>query len=124
MWPEDFYTYAKGQKVYLAWSVPDCHDGCPTSWVNDGYCDKGCNNSECQWDGGDCLGGSTATALTQEFDSWQDELEKSRFTISGHYFKNKFLFCLPHKCLLSACSKILNMKLSKVLITKLPLSNT
>ncbi|GFW40123.1 hypothetical protein TNCV_5118061 [Trichonephila clavipes] len=42
------------QKVYLSWPVPNCAEGCPSSWIRDGYCDKPCNNSQCQWDGGDC----------------------------------------------------------------------
>ncbi|GFR22148.1 hypothetical protein TNCT_294681 [Trichonephila clavata] len=54
VWPEDFYTHTKGQKVYLSWPVPNCAEGCPSSWIRDGYCDKPCNNSQCQWDGGDC----------------------------------------------------------------------
>ncbi|XP_076320133.1 N-acetylglucosamine-1-phosphotransferase subunits alpha/beta-like isoform X2 [Tachypleus tridentatus] len=54
VWPEDFYTHSKGQKVYLTWPVPDCADGCPVSWIKDGYCDRACNNSACSWDGGDC----------------------------------------------------------------------
>lgn len=60
VWPEDFYTHAAGYKVRLAWPVPDCALGCPTSWVKDGYCDKPCNNSKCEWDGGDCLGAAAS----------------------------------------------------------------
>uniref|UniRef100_A0A4W3J058 N-acetylglucosamine-1-phosphotransferase subunits alpha/beta n=1 Tax=Callorhinchus milii TaxID=7868 RepID=A0A4W3J058_CALMI len=56
VWPDDFYTHSNGQKVYLTWPVPNCADGCPGSWIKDGYCDKACNNSACDWDGGDCLG--------------------------------------------------------------------
>ncbi|KAK7886110.1 hypothetical protein WMY93_025731 [Mugilogobius chulae] len=56
VWPDDFYTHSKGQKVYLTWPVPNCAEGCPGSWIKDGYCDKSCNNSACDWDGGDCLG--------------------------------------------------------------------
>ena len=52
--PEDFYTKSKGFKVYLSWPVPNCADGCPMSWLKDGYCDKACNTSSCLWDGGDC----------------------------------------------------------------------
>ena len=44
-------------QVYLTWPVPNCQEGCPSSWIKDGYCDKACNNSECEWDGGDCAGG-------------------------------------------------------------------
>ncbi|KAM9328718.1 N-acetylglucosamine-1-phosphotransferase subunits alpha/beta isoform 2-T2 [Pholidichthys leucotaenia] len=56
VWPDDFYSHSKGQKVYLTWPVPNCAEGCPGSWIKDGYCDKACNNSVCDWDGGDCLG--------------------------------------------------------------------
>lgn len=56
VWPDDFYSHSKGQKVYLTWPVPNCVEGCPGSWIKDGYCDKACNNSACDWDGGDCLG--------------------------------------------------------------------
>lgn len=56
VWPDDFYSHSKGQKVYLTWPVPNCAEGCPGSWIKDGYCDKACNNSACDWDGGDCSG--------------------------------------------------------------------
>ncbi|XP_077995035.1 N-acetylglucosamine-1-phosphotransferase subunits alpha/beta-like [Glandiceps talaboti] len=56
VWPDDFYTHSRGQKVYLTWPVPNCNEGCPSSWIKDGYCDKACNISECEWDGGDCQG--------------------------------------------------------------------
>lgn len=56
VWPDDFYTYSSGQKVYLTWPVPNCNEGCPASWIKDGYCDKACNVSECEWDAGDCDG--------------------------------------------------------------------
>uniref|UniRef100_A0A9J8BXD4 N-acetylglucosamine-1-phosphotransferase subunits alpha/beta n=1 Tax=Cyprinus carpio carpio TaxID=630221 RepID=A0A9J8BXD4_CYPCA len=58
VWPDDFYSHSKGQKVYLTWPVPNCAEGCPGSWIKDGYCDKACNNSACDWDGGDCQGSS------------------------------------------------------------------
>jgi hypothetical protein len=43
-------------QVYLTWPVPNCNEGCPSSWIKDGYCDKACNVSECEWDAGDCDG--------------------------------------------------------------------
>ncbi|PVD33947.1 hypothetical protein C0Q70_05209 [Pomacea canaliculata] len=58
VWPEDFFSHATGQKLYLTWPVPSCNEGCPSNWIRDGYCDKACNSSECDWDGGDCLGKS------------------------------------------------------------------
>uniref|UniRef100_A0A667Z510 N-acetylglucosamine-1-phosphotransferase subunits alpha/beta n=1 Tax=Myripristis murdjan TaxID=586833 RepID=A0A667Z510_9TELE len=62
VWPDDFFSHSKGQKVYLTWPVPNCAEGCPGSWIKDGYCDKACNNSACDWDGGDCLGNSRFVA--------------------------------------------------------------
>ncbi|KAG7496557.1 N-acetylglucosamine-1-phosphotransferase subunits alpha/beta [Solea senegalensis] len=59
VWPDDFYSHSKGQKVYLTWPVPNCAEGCPGSWIKDGYCDKTCNNSACDWDGGDCVAGNS-----------------------------------------------------------------
>lgn len=56
VWPDDFFTHAKGQKIFLSWPVPNCNEGCPSTWINDKYCDKACNVSDCDWDGGDCIG--------------------------------------------------------------------
>ena len=56
VWPDDFVAASGAQKVYLTWPVPNCNDGCPASWISDGYCDRACNNSQCEWDGGDCAG--------------------------------------------------------------------
>jgi len=56
-WPDDFFTHASGQKVYLAWDVPKCNTGCVDNWIGDGYCDSACNVSACLWDAGDCVGG-------------------------------------------------------------------
>ena len=76
VWPDDFYTHAKGQKIYLTWPVPNCNEGCPSSWVNDKYCDKACNVSECDWDGGDCIG---VKAKTQwNYQGWQGQMSNYR----------------------------------------------
>lgn len=71
VWPDDFYTHAKGQKIYLTWPVPNCNEGCPSSWVNDKYCDKACNVSECDWDGGDCIGVKRKTQYS--YQGWQSQ---------------------------------------------------
>lgn len=34
--------------------MPGCNINCPNTWIRDGYCDKACNNTECDFDGGDC----------------------------------------------------------------------
>ncbi|XP_076472169.1 N-acetylglucosamine-1-phosphotransferase subunits alpha/beta-like isoform X2 [Babylonia areolata] len=67
VWPDDFYTYATGQKLYLTWPVPSCNEGCPSNWIRDGYCDKACNSSECEWDGGDCTGANGHVQLGAGF---------------------------------------------------------
>ncbi|KAK9503928.1 hypothetical protein O3M35_010385 [Rhynocoris fuscipes] len=55
IWPEDFISPVTGQMVYLSWPVPDCSGSCPWVWIADGACDAPCNNTECSFDGGDCL---------------------------------------------------------------------
>jgi len=65
--------------VYLTWPVPNCAEGCPGSWIKDGYCDKACNNSACDWDGGDCIG---KTAMLN--------LEKANCVFS---YKNNSVIC-------------------------------
>ena len=76
VWPDDFYTHAKGQKVFLSWPVPNCNEGCPASWINDKYCDKACNVSECDWDGGDCL--SANIKPPQQWQSVISSLKKNK----------------------------------------------
>ncbi|XP_060086353.1 N-acetylglucosamine-1-phosphotransferase subunits alpha/beta-like [Ylistrum balloti] len=73
VWPDDFYTFSGGQKVYLTWPVPNCQDGCPTTWIKDGYCDKACNNTDCEWDGGDCTGDHVNQAANWHGGSWQGD---------------------------------------------------
>lgn len=57
------FSFITSLQVYLTWPVPNCAEGCPGSWIKDGYCDKACNNSACDWDGGDCLGKDVYTLL-------------------------------------------------------------
>ena len=59
--PEDFWSAVEGHRIFFAWPVPNCAEGCPQTWVGDGYCDKTCNTEECQWDGGDCQGKNKQT---------------------------------------------------------------
>eukprot|EP01062_Namystynia_karyoxenos_P004868 TRINITY_DN11719_c0_g1_i2.p1 TRINITY_DN11719_c0_g1~~TRINITY_DN11719_c0_g1_i2.p1 ORF type:complete len:1078 (+),score=220.64 TRINITY_DN11719_c0_g1_i2:102-3335(+) len=56
VWPDDFWTHAEGHRIWLSWPVPDCAESCTASWLGDGFCDKHCNTTDCQWDGGDCIG--------------------------------------------------------------------
>lgn len=66
IYPDDFYTQSNGFKVYLSWPVPNCALGCPLNWLNDGYCDKACNTTQCLWDGGDCLVGNNSVKISTE----------------------------------------------------------
>lgn len=65
-WPDDFFTHAQGQKVYLAWEVPKCSKGCLDSWLGDGYCDSACNTTQCMWDAGDCSSNTTKNRVGAE----------------------------------------------------------
>ncbi|KAG2383222.1 hypothetical protein C9374_004559 [Naegleria lovaniensis] len=56
VYPEDFYSHSTGQRVFLSWEVPPCASGCQESWLGDGYCDLSCNVTQCDFDGGDCIG--------------------------------------------------------------------
>lgn len=99
VWPDDFYTHSRGQKVHLTWSIPDCSPGCPQSWIRDGYCDKPCNNSACQFDGGDCEGGrpafghggSNAAGANNWHDNWlQNSVGMCRTGCSNHWIADKY----------------------------------
>ncbi|BFZ05151.1 hypothetical protein BsWGS_08190 [Bradybaena similaris] len=67
VWPDDFFSHSTGQKLYLTWPVPNCNEGCPSTWIRDGYCDRACNSSECDWDGGDCIGSKGSVQLGAGF---------------------------------------------------------
>mmetsp|Transcript_26095 Transcript_26095/g.65591 ORF Transcript_26095/g.65591 Transcript_26095/m.65591 type:complete len:1122 (+) Transcript_26095:89-3454(+) len=54
VWPDDFITGGNGQRIFFAWPVPNCNEGCPSTWIGDGYCDLACNTTSCGFDGGDC----------------------------------------------------------------------
>jgi hypothetical protein len=61
VWPDDFATVSRGQKVYLAWPVPHCAETCAPHYLGDGMCDKGCNTTLCNFDMGDCIGNDVKT---------------------------------------------------------------
>lgn len=50
--------------MYLSWPIPNCADGCPSTWLGDGYCDVACNTTECDYDFGDCANGTAAMGHT------------------------------------------------------------
>jgi hypothetical protein len=76
IWPDDFYTKSNGFKVYLAWSLPSCNNNkCPNNWIHDGFCDKACNTTDCEYDGGDCLISSNKTgSMYQQHNNIQTDL--------------------------------------------------
>lgn len=86
VWPDDFYSPTRGQKVFLAWNVPGCADGCPDNWIHDGYCDAACNNAACGWDGGDCSQNSSSSQNTN-FNSRE----------RGYSYGNRIGYC-SHGC--------------------------
>lgn len=58
--PDDFVTLQGAQKFYMAWEVPKCAPGCSDSWIGDGFCDRACNVSACNFDFPDCINGTNA----------------------------------------------------------------
>ena len=58
--PEDFVTIEGRQKLVMAWDVPKCAKGCVDTWIGDGYCDKACNVSACNFDYPDCVNATVA----------------------------------------------------------------
>jgi hypothetical protein len=40
-------------------------ENCNSDWISDGYCDQSNNNSECNWDGGDCC---CSTCINSDYD--------------------------------------------------------
>jgi len=71
VWPWDFFDERGAQKIYLAWPLPSCSEGCVSGWRGDGFCDSACNVEECNFDGGDCEG---REGVNSGFDSesWSD----------------------------------------------------
>ncbi|XP_065174532.1 N-acetylglucosamine-1-phosphotransferase subunits alpha/beta-like isoform X2 [Sycon ciliatum] len=65
VYPSDFYSPSSGQRIFLSWPLPMCNTGCTASWLGDGTCDRACNSSQCDFDGGDCL--KTAKHSTGRF---------------------------------------------------------
>jgi hypothetical protein len=55
VFPEDFTSPSGVQKFVFAWDVPKCAPGCNDNWIGDGYCDKACNVSSCNFDYPDCV---------------------------------------------------------------------
>ena len=58
---EDYTT----QKTTTTTATPTlCFGNCTfqaCGWIGDGYCDDGANNSDCDFDGGDCCGPNVNT---------------------------------------------------------------
>ena len=67
--PDDFVTLAGAQKFYMAWDVPKCAPGCSDSWIGDGFCDKACNVSACNFDFPDCINGSNVVSSSSAYSS-------------------------------------------------------
>ena len=82
VWPDDFESEEGLFRVYLTYPVPSCREGCPNSWLADGYCDKACNNSECDFDGGDCNNVTLDNDPKNTVPTWVAE-----------YMKAKALYC-------------------------------
>ncbi|KAG1679747.1 N-acetylglucosamine-1-phosphotransferase subunits alpha/beta [Nymphon striatum] len=74
VYPDDFFSKKDGFQIYLTWPVPNCADGCISSWIKDGFCDSACNISVCMWDGGDCREQSTPNSDSINFEVSYEEM--------------------------------------------------
>jgi UDP-N-acetylglucosamine-lysosomal-enzyme len=83
IWPDDFYSHARGQKVFLSWEVPNCAQGCPDSYLSDTFCDLACNTSSCQYDGGACLGPNVTTSRYGSYNDYNNYEDSSGYCKSG-----------------------------------------
>jgi hypothetical protein len=59
---DDFISMSGVQKFYMSWDIPKCSPGCSDSWIGDGFCDKACNVSECDFDFPDCVNSTSGTS--------------------------------------------------------------
>ena len=71
--PDDFFALDDSHKLRFAWEVPKCAPGCSDTWIGDGFCDKACNVSECNFDFPDCINGTNARGHS---DSRRDQQEE------------------------------------------------
>jgi len=78
VWPDDFITTSRGQKVYLSWTVPNCADACLPHFLGDGYCDKPCNTTLCNFDMGDCAGAHVKSRPSWNSGDDEDEEEDTK----------------------------------------------
>jgi hypothetical protein len=60
VFPEDFISLRGAQRLVMSWDVPKCAPGCSDTWIGDGFCDKACNVSACNFDFPDCINGTNA----------------------------------------------------------------
>ena len=78
--PEDFLSVSGVQKFHMAWDVPKCAPGCSDSWIGDGFCDRACNVSACNFDFPDCV---NATSTGWQGSSSSDQNDPKPFCAKG-----------------------------------------
>ena len=78
--PEDFTSVGGVQKFHFAWEVPKCAPGCAETWIGDGYCDRACNVSACNFDYPDCV---NATSNSYSYVGGHSEPQRGSFCSKG-----------------------------------------
>eukprot|EP00357_Protocruzia_adherens_P001970 CAMPEP_0114988204 /NCGR_PEP_ID=MMETSP0216-20121206/9462_1 /TAXON_ID=223996 /ORGANISM="Protocruzia adherens, Strain Boccale" /LENGTH=543 /DNA_ID=CAMNT_0002350945 /DNA_START=107 /DNA_END=1734 /DNA_ORIENTATION=- len=56
VYPSDFTTEERGDKIRTWWAAPHCSKGCQPFMLVNGVCDEACNNPQCGYDNGECEG--------------------------------------------------------------------
>ena len=87
--PEDFISMRGAQRLVMSWDVPKCAPGCSDTWIGDGFCDKACNVSACNFDFPDCINGTNSNAHSSHDSRPSSSLamcNKGEFILGGALF--------------------------------------
>lgn len=86
---DDLITESEGTKIWSAWHLPDCSDGCQWTFIGDKTCDLKCYTAMCHFDGGDCDGEDQNEIGEKEFALVGDsEVKKIVVGINGQIDEN------------------------------------
>lgn len=66
---------ALASHVQLTDFTEECADDCLTMWINDGFCDRTCNVSSCDYDGDDC---ATSECFTHDGFDYRGTVDRTR----------------------------------------------
>eukprot|EP01101_Sappina_pedata_P006340 TRINITY_DN311_c0_g1_i1.p1 TRINITY_DN311_c0_g1~~TRINITY_DN311_c0_g1_i1.p1 ORF type:complete len:327 (+),score=65.59 TRINITY_DN311_c0_g1_i1:17-997(+) len=89
----DFYTEARGHKIYQEWSAPLCNEKCQVAHLGDGVCQPACNVTQCDFDFGDCDKATESVQASSKALS-EDDVQNPGF--SGRKLLSKYMDSLRY----------------------------